>query len=55
MVAEVNHYVWRAPSEVRPHRFERTDVPVNIGDDGDSHDLPDLTNDMITDRLIKPS
>ena len=51
MVAEVNHYVWRAPSEVRPHRFERTDVPVNIGDDGDSHDLPDLTNDMITDRL----
>ena len=42
VVAEVQHYVGRR-ARSRPHRFERTDVPVNIGDDGDSHDLPVLT------------
>jgi hypothetical protein len=56
VVAEIDDDVGRATGEVRAHRFEGTDVAVDIGDYGDPHvALLIEPDDMITDRLNQHS
>jgi hypothetical protein len=56
VIAEIDHYIRRAPGNILAHRFERTEVPVNVCNNGDPHlALLIEPDDMITDRLFQPS
>jgi hypothetical protein len=39
VIAEIHDHIGRALHEIRAHGFERPDVSVNVGENGDSHGL----------------